>query len=220
MTAPKPAENPRESLKADLDNLALSVANSAQIILFMDSTGAIRAEMPGINGVVRRKIDLPLGIRENPDLITLLQTELYRIRDLRAAQTKTPAPKPDYEAARHEKNAQIARERAERHRLWFDNLTEDQKALETAKMVARVEKLNAQIDSRAREIWTYCAETHSIQLANRIIDDPTRRPRKRVMINGQEVSPRNTSAMTAALAGTKPHKRNTKKINPALAVDL
>ena len=191
------------------------------MILFMDSAGTLRAEMPGLSGTARRKIDLPPGFAEsNPELIAIFKTELVRIQDQKRRQAQS---KPDYIdpiLAREERNRQIAVERAAKARIAYEKMSASERANHDRKMQAQVEKLNAQLHARSREIWTYCAESHSVQLANRVIDDPKRRPRRKVMLNGQEVSPQNVARMNAALNGVQPSRQRKKSSGTTHAVDL
>ena len=213
-------ENESDRIRAQLAATALRVANSAQIILSLDPAGNISAEMPGINGAVRRKVDLPGNfLKQNPQLSAILQEEVARLSALRRVQqanAKVEYIDPSSERAR--RNAEISAERAEQFAKWLDSLPVDQRENEIRKRDARLAKAQEAELARARDIYTYTA-THypdGIALANRIIDDPKRRPARKLTISisadgsRKEISPRTG---TASVNGGK-------KFDPRLAIEL
>lgn len=207
-------------VRQQLDAIALNVAASAQIVFSLDPSGVLIAEMPGINGAVRRKIDLPADfLTRNPELHALMTDEILRLREVRKAAAL--AKKADYidpRVAREQRNAEIAKEKEKQWLTWLDTLPKDRRELEIKKRDERIERSRNAIDARARDIWNDVASNHDIALANKVIPDPNRRPRRKVIVISQD----GTRKELAPRTGIETHNtsRGTKKIDPTLAMDL
>lgn len=171
------------------------------IIIALTASGLV-VEAPGANGM-RAKIegltldDLPFEIRAS----------LIEQQDrLKAAPKPSPAPRVDYvdPQIERERSAILAgQERRKRHMEWIETLGPDQRAYQLEKLADADRRIREQADDRARQIWLGLAKDHDIDLANRVISDPNRRPRRKVVVvtsNGQKlISPR-----TGATSDTKP----------------
>lgn len=220
----KPQILESDRIRDHLNKTALLTANSAQVVISLDPLGNLRAEMPGLSGAPRRKIDLPPNFAaQNPDLMAILQSDLARITDEKRRLSESQKPAYiDATVAREEYNRRIAAERALKAQQNYEALTTDQQVAFDRNMAIRVEKLNSQLSVRSREIWTYCAKSHSIQLANRVIQDPTKRPRKVVEVttNGKsiEISPSNPRFDAIVNGTVQPKSRKPKFLTTELAL--
>lgn len=157
----------------------MTVSLRAQLVLYMDFTGALRAEAPGPNGA-RRKIDLaPNFAKKNPDLITLLREDLEQQRaqadHIARLAAQQPASLDAIENLRTKRLNAMDRESVDRWTLWMRASVDEDKR--QAEIERRVAKAKAEDDERGRRIWSAVAARHGIQLANRVVDNPNRRPR-------------------------------------------
>jgi hypothetical protein len=213
-------ETEPERVKRILAESAERAAGAAQIILILDSAG-LRAELPGINGATRRKINLtPDFADRNPEFMEILESE--RLRIALARKVTIEAQKSNYidpQIERERRNAEIARERARRHQEWIESLPKDRREIEQKKLETRLQNQLDSAKASARQIWLDIAQSHGIKLANRVIDDPSRRPRRKVMVptatGMREVSPQNVAKMDAALNGTKAPRTVSRKFTKA-----
>lgn len=164
---------------------------TAQAIIYLDSAGTIRAELPGLNGT-RRKLDLPANFAaRNPELLAALRETLSariaqdaKIAALRAAEASRPHQEAQTELDK--RNADLAA-REKKRRDWLDSLPAPQRALEEKKLQDKRDRAIAAANARAKGLYLYVASEHGIRLANRVIPNPDRRPgkpRKRILVSG------------------------------------
>lgn len=176
---------------------AVPARTSPQLIVFLDLLDNIHAEAAGQNGQ-RRKIDLPPDFRDrNPELFTAL----CEARDL-SRRIEAPLPSAGDLAKRRDdeiaaRNAEQARLVEQKRRDHWNSLTEDQQAAILAAKEAAKEKQRARELETAHSVWNRTAQTVGlgVNLANRVIDDPARRPRSAKtltrLINGEPAPRRN-----------------------------
>ena len=168
-----------------LNEVALNVSRTAQIVITLDPTGIVAAELPGIGNAVRRKVPLSKDfLKRNPDLSVILHEEVSRLTALRAAQAA--APKADYidpQLERSRRNEQIAREKAAQFERWLDSLPVERREIEIRKRDERLQKARKRELEQAHGIWLNTAVHHGVDLANHVIDDPQRRRRRKVLIS-------------------------------------
>lgn len=149
------------------------------IIIALTAAGLI-VEAPGANGM-RAKIE---GLTLD-DLPFEMRAALIEQRDrLRAAPKPTQAPKAEYvdPQIERERRAQEAGQRrlAER-RVWIDSLSEPQRAYEQEKLDKALTRAEEEHNARARAIYKNIINEHrDMDLANRVITDPNRRPKNLV----------------------------------------
>lgn len=151
---------------------------TSQVILFMDVRGGFHAEGPGKNGQ-RAKIDLPPDFgQRNPELLI----ELTHQRDHDRPQALSPSA-GDLSRRRDAEKALRKAEQAaaliETQRKHWESLTEAQQNEILAKREIAAEKRRERELETAHSVWNRTATRmgQGIDLANRIIDDPRRRPK-------------------------------------------
>lgn len=147
-----------------------------QVIIRLDSAGNVQCEAPGLNGAARTKIE---GVRfENLD--PAIQAALIAQRDRAQAPTQL-APKAA-ERLIPEDRLELAKrageDRRKRHLAWIETLPREQADREREKLRKIAERQHEAEIARAHEIYQRTAQRHSVELANRVISDPKRRPRK------------------------------------------
>lgn len=153
---------------------------TAQLILYLDTSGEIHAELPGLNGA-RRKIELPDDLTTDPFLLSILHEEQRRqtktIEDASAAHAKIEAERKA-RSANH--NEEIARQHEAKWAEEYRNATPERQA-----------EMKAKRDEIAKKIWENTSRTLGVPLANRVIPDKNRRPNRRyVTKDGGTYNPR------------------------------
>jgi hypothetical protein len=191
-----------------LTDLKVRRAMPAQIMIFLDIAGNLHAEGPGKNGG-RDKIDLPVDfLTRNPEIAFELQSQRERERLAKPLPSASELFRQKEEQKALE-NRRIAQEAQRRFKDWYDGLTETQREEYDAKVEKAKARQKEEDDSRARSVWDRTASVHGVALANRVVDDPSRRPRSAKMINralGNESGPKRQS--------------KSKKFDPANVVDI
>jgi Skp family chaperone for outer membrane proteins len=197
----------------------------AQIILFLDSAGTIRAEMPGQNGN-RQKVELNYDFAtRNPEITALLRDELDRqtrlaekMADLKArnAEIRAADGAMDQVALRR---AQLA-EDARRCQEWLASLAPGRRKIEEDKLDKKLKAAVDRANSVAKGLYHYVVENHGITLAKRVIPNAARRPGKKILIsttNGmKEFSPRKDEIIETK----SPRAKRVGPIDLTLAIDL
>lgn len=194
------------------------VGHISQLIIFMDSTGALRAEMPGANGARRKVAISGFFEKRNPELMALLKedqeqhkAQVHQLSELRSRNIQFARENAEAELAR--RNNDLL-EKAKKRRNWLDSLPASQRALEEKKIDEKLQHAADVSNARARGLYHYIVDNHTLQLAERVIDDPKRRPRRKILISTssgmKELSPRTG---TASINGGK-------KFDPSLAMEL
>lgn len=152
----------------------------AQVIIAYDGVSLI-VEAPGLNGAAREKIE-GISLTDLPGEIqaVLIERLTRRKAEVRAA---VKIQNRDTEADRRENNAAIAKARAEADRRYLDSLSNEARGYEESKREKKRLAIAEAEKARARDLWRTTAKHHSIDLADRVIDDPSRRPNQRVVIN-------------------------------------
>ena len=108
-----------------------------QLILFLDRSGTLRAEVAGRNST-RRKLQLPAGAACQRQQMQALLAELqaqqiqFDAEDARLAAARQ-VKRVDPEAARQEKVRQAQLEHDRQWQVWLDSLPADQRAYQLAK---------------------------------------------------------------------------------------
>jgi len=159
---------------------------TAQIIVFLDSQGVPHAELPGINGAARRQVELgPFWTDRNPEIMQTLQAEAQEqeIRNKRLGQlARERKIQAENEAAERERrsNESIAREKMADWQRRYDSATPEVRA----GMERQRDRIIEANRNRAKDIWMGLATDHDVALANKAINDRSRRPNKRVSIAG------------------------------------
>jgi len=156
-----------------------------QIILFLDTNGQPHAESVGRNGS-RVKVELSSDfLSQNPEL----HSEFLRQQDEIKAQGEELKRASDLAKSRRplvEDSAALARKvylaKEARWTSWIDSLPLDEQLRQLAKREEIQIKRREEADAQARTIWFKVAQDHSIELADRVISDPTRRPNRRVLV--------------------------------------
>jgi len=177
-----------------------------QLILFLDIVGNIHAEAPGPNGT-RRKIDLPHDFLDrNPKLAA----ELMMQRDhYHAAKVPTPPSKIERYDPQLEREARIQKAREDHDRQWqtyLNSLSPTDREIAIAKRDAKLARAREAELQRPKDVWFGVALNHGTGLANRVISDPSRRPRVA----------KSLEAKLRKNTGT----RGRKPFNPALVMKL
>lgn len=170
----------------------------SQAVVFFDGI-SFRAEMPGPNGS-RQKIDLPNFEKRNSELCSMLReqhaTQARNEKELARAkaQAESASRQRSVEienAAESLKSHNMARARLEREAARIERIVSVEERDRNRQRLA--DQLQDNYDKAllgAKQIWWDIAKTHGIELANRVIDDHTRRPRKVVITSrGAKVKP-------------------------------
>jgi len=186
---------------------------SAQVILAWDGT-ALRCEGPGLNGQ-RQKLEvsfdqLPAEIQS----VLIEQHDRNKVAYQEAKKAKVERVDPQIERERKAHEAGL--ERIRRHMEWIETLPKHRRELELKKLADAKEKREQAETDRARQVWLMTAKDHDIGLANRVIDDPKRRPARKVVIAGTGnvvYSPRSEKSETAKT-------KRAKNVNKALAIKI
>jgi len=115
-----------------------------------------------------------------------LQTQLRENQAKAERTTWAPeASKVDPERERMLRNQAAAEARLKAYAEWYAGLSREQQAAEDLKREQRKEKQDAQRREQGMRVYQRVATDHSIELANKVVDDPTRRPtRVEVSTNG------------------------------------
>ncbi len=131
-----------------------------QLILFLDRSGTLRAEVAGRSGT-RRKLDLPQGRANRRQQMETLLAELQAqqvqidLEDARLAASRQ-VKRIDPEIARQEKARQARLEHDRQWQQWLDNLPADQRAYQLAKRdeaLARRDSLEADRAQAVRQMF-------------------------------------------------------------------
>lgn len=189
-TAIDKTKEPVKTIRQQLDEKLAAVGRIAQIVIFMDSVGTIRAEMPADNGG-RKKIELDQKTfrTRNPELVLALHEELERrrIQDEKIAALKAAeaAKRPqEFESEFDARNRALA-EQGRKRREWLDSLPKDQREIEEAKLVKKLQEAVEKSNARAHSQYYYVSEYLDIRLAERAYP-PERRPNRKVWIELQD----------------------------------
>lgn len=186
---------------------------TAQLVVFLDKSGNFHAELPGLNGA-RVKVHLGEDFRQRNPEITCALLDAQSALDLRSERIAEELAAKHNLKSQGEKLAELAREREARFDTWIETLPKDRRESEIRKRNERLKKAAETADATARDIYYYTASRHDVDLADRIISDAKRRPRKviSISVNGtrKEISPQTG---TASVNGGK-------KFDPSLALDL
>lgn len=145
-----------------------------QLTIFLTPSGDFRAELPAQNGA-RQGLPLPKDFAtKNPEIAAALRAQAARIQehDDRLSAASAAARK---------------REQEQRDLDWYENLTRAERdRIRASADHARSRLEQVELD-RAKRVWAYTATHHSIDLANRVIEDPKRRPKASKVIAGRAV---------------------------------
>lgn len=199
----------------NLDQKEASRYRGTPQVIIAWTYGVVIVEAPGAGGRVRTKIE---GVTFD-DLPAPIQAALIAQRDDNKRR-EIPVPAPKREDAQSVRERRIAGAREAHRREWqtqFDNATPDVQAEMLRKRELARERQETLDRERAHQVWLMTASSHDIPLANHVVDDPNRRPRRKVIVIGsdgtrRELSPRNTNSNSS--------KKPTKKVDLSLAVDI
>ena len=180
-----------------------------QVTFFLDTDGKLHAESKGRNGQ-RQKFDL-----EDAEefLLTIggeLAAEAFRAQQIRAQTIAAPT------SVSAKSISQIAKDQDQEY---LNGLTDKERETTLARRTTEAEKRRQQELDRARDLWLETARNHTVELANRVIDDPARRPRRHVLINNIAVSPRTYDPMNPVITAEQKAAIRARK-NGAIEVDL
>jgi hypothetical protein len=155
-----------------------------QIILFLDTQGVAHAESVGKNGS-RLKINLPSDfLSQNSELHAEFIRQQDEIRAHEASLQKAASARDSRpiieDGAALAKRVRDAKEA--RFTAWIDSLPADEATRQLIKREEIQRKRREEADAQARTIWHRVARDHSIELADRVISDPARRPNQRVLV--------------------------------------
>lgn len=187
---------------------------TAQIIITLDSVGNWRAELPGINGAPRRKVDLIEFTLRNPELHAVMRDELDR-REREQFNIKRSAVQAEID--REKKLENYHREREVEWEKSLDSMTHDQRERALRDRAARQERIKKFELEVAHSIWHYNAEHFGTDFANKV--QPTERRPSRAIIYGSNGSRKVLNPRT----GVETHRTTngtTRKVNPSMGEDL
>lgn len=168
-----------------------------QIILWKDTSGNLHAEFPGPAGA-RQRIDLPQGaVNAKQQIETLIAALDQRERDFAvAAERLARAKKIDRTDPQVERATRLAKEKAEKdakYNAWLDSLSPSERWAHDKLRDERLEKAKKAELDRARQVYLSVAIDHTVDLANRVVPI-NRRPRRKIIVNGKEISARETKS--------------------------
>jgi len=148
-------------------------SQSAQVVLSWNGS-TLQIEGTALNGA-RRKIE---GVSFT-DLPFELRAELIADLASRKAHTRE-APKADRIDPQVARDARIAAARAAHDRDYierYNNATPAERAI----MDERREKAQSRARQQSSDLWHSVATNHDVQLANKVITDPKKRPQRRII---------------------------------------
>lgn len=146
---------------------------TSQLILAWDGL-TLKVEAPSSNGT-RKKIE-NVSFDDLPETIQFeLQTQLAANKAREQHTVEAPSASRDsWEETKRNQNKEIAKAREAKHNSWLDSL--DPLVADWHREKIR-KKQEAQEQKRGELIWTRVATDHSVELANRVVTDPARRPK-------------------------------------------
>lgn len=162
------------------------VVPQPQLILAWTAAGLV-IEAPGAGGAARAKIDgvsfdmlpapMQAALLEQKDRIDSERARQNAIAARERASRPTPPARPIVEVERRLENERIAAERFAKWTAYLESLPAPERERQIAKRDAAFARRQAQLDENAKQLYAYTAGKHSIDLANRVIPDPKRRPK-------------------------------------------
>ena len=118
----------------------------------------------------------------------------------------------DVENERQAKQALFDQQAAKR-KIWLDSLPAANREVEERKIDAKLQKMADESNARAKGIYYYVVEHHTLRLAQRVISDPARRPIR--------LANRVAKVLAAGPTGMKEVKpRKTKTVDLSKAIEI
>lgn len=180
-----------------------------QVTFFLDTQGQLHAESLGKNGM-RQKFDLTDADEFLLQIGAELVAQSFREQQIRAQTIAAPSSQEAKPVSA------IARDKDQEY---LNSLTDKERETTLARRTVEAEKRRQAELDRARDIWLTTAREHNVELANRVIPDPSRRPRRHVLVDNIAVSPRTYDPLNPVISPEMRAAIRARK-NGAIEVDL
>lgn len=196
---------------------------SAQIILAWDGFNLI-VEAASTNGAARDKVE-GISLTDLPgELQFALIDQLAKIKkardEIRATEQRLKIERADPQIERERQAQEAGRERLKKRQEWIDTLPEPKRTYEQEKFDKALARAEEEHAARARSLWLGIARDHDIALANRVIDDPKRRPRRRVIVINSDGSRREVSPQSGKSATKNRFSKSNLKDVKSIDIDF